>query len=119
MENIIFNQSIPVRHQVDVLVAGGGPAGCAAAWAAARMGKKVLLLEGHSCLGGLGTAGMVPAFMHISDGYHLLCAGFASELLHGCITVPLISNRRNQRRPQHPCRGPETDLRRTSDRSRG
>lgn len=91
MENIIFNQSIPVRHQVDVLVAGGGPAGCAAAWAAARMGKKVLLLEGHSCLGGLGTAGMVPAFMHISDGYHLLCAGFASELLtrlyHGAVDL--------------------------------
>lgn len=81
METISFERSIPVRHQVDVLVAGGGPAGCAAAWAAAKMGRKVLLLEGHSCLGGLGTAGMVPAFMHISDGYHLLCAGFASALL--------------------------------------
>lgn len=81
MKAIEFNKTVPIRHEVDVLVAGGGPAGCAAAWAAAQAGRKVLLLEGHSCLGGLGTAGMVPAFMHISDGYHLLCSGFASELL--------------------------------------
>ena len=81
MEKITFQRQIPIRHDVDVLVVGGGPAGCAVAWAAAQSGRKVLLLEGHSCLGGLGTAGMVPAFMSISDGYHLLCAGFASRLL--------------------------------------
>lgn len=81
MENVTFLRSIPVRHEVDVLVVGGGPSGCAAAWAAAQSGQKVLLLEGHSCLGGLGTAGMVPAFMSISDGYHFLCAGFAGKLL--------------------------------------
>lgn len=77
---VLFSQTIPVRYQPDVLVVGGGPAGCAAAWAAAQQKKSVLLLDGHSCLGGLGTAGMVPAFMHISDGEHFLCAGFASRL---------------------------------------
>lgn len=79
---VLFSQTVPIRYQPDVLVVGGGPAGCAAAWAAAQLKKSVLLLEGHSCLGGLGTAGMVPAFMHISDGEHFLCAGFATQLFN-------------------------------------
>lgn len=41
----------------DVIVAGGGPAGIAAAIAAARKGASVLLIEGHGCLGGVWTAG--------------------------------------------------------------
>ncbi|MBC2602725.1 FAD-dependent oxidoreductase [Puniceicoccus vermicola] len=41
----------------DVIVAGGGPAGIAAAIAASRTGAKVLILEGHGCLGGVWTAG--------------------------------------------------------------
>lgn len=80
--NVVFSKTIPVRYEPDILVVGGGPAGCAAAWAAAQFNKSVLLLEGHSCLGGLGTAGMVPAYMHISDGDHFLCSGFASRLFN-------------------------------------
>ncbi|MDD4889347.1 MAG: FAD-dependent oxidoreductase [Phycisphaerae bacterium] len=49
--------SLPVSAQVDVLVAGGGPAGLAAAIAAARAGAKTLLVEQANCLGGVGTAG--------------------------------------------------------------
>ncbi len=60
---IKIRREIPVRHEVDVFVAGGGPAGVAAAVAAARQGRKVFLAEGHSCLGGMGTAGLVPAFV--------------------------------------------------------
>ena len=45
--------------KVDVLVAGGGPAGCAAAVAAARQGLKVLLVERQTVLGGTATAGLV------------------------------------------------------------
>lgn len=41
----------------EVIVAGGGPAGIAAAVSAARSGVRVLLLEGHGCLGGVWTAG--------------------------------------------------------------
>ena len=44
----------------DVLVCGGGFAGISAALAAARQGKKVILLERQYILGGLGTA----AIMH-------------------------------------------------------
>lgn len=41
----------------DVVVAGGGPAGVAAAFAAARLGAKTLILEQFNCLGGVATAG--------------------------------------------------------------
>ena len=43
----------------DVIVAGGGPAGIAAAVAAARSGKRTMLVESHGCLGGIWTAGLV------------------------------------------------------------
>jgi ribulose 1,5-bisphosphate synthetase/thiazole synthase len=46
---------IPQLDTVDVLVAGGGSAGCVAAIAAARTGARVLLVERHGSLGGIGT----------------------------------------------------------------
>jgi hypothetical protein len=46
----------PVAAKVDVLVCGGGPAGCAAALYAARSGAKTLLLENLPFLGGVWTA---------------------------------------------------------------
>jgi len=55
--------SIPIRHSVDIFVAGGGPAGVACAVAAARQGRSVFLVEANTCFGGLDTAGLVPAFM--------------------------------------------------------
>lgn len=81
MSEMVFTKSLPLRYDVDVLVLGGGPAGCAAAVAAARGGAKVLLVEGQACLGGLGTAGLVPAFMTFGDGENFLAAGFGREIL--------------------------------------
>ena len=46
-----------VVAQADVLVAGGGTAGCVAAIAAARNGADVLLVERQGFLGGMMTAG--------------------------------------------------------------
>jgi choline dehydrogenase-like flavoprotein len=48
-----------VAAQADVLVVGGGPAGTAAAIAAARNGAKVVLVERYGHLGGLASGGMV------------------------------------------------------------
>ena len=48
---------LPVADEVDVLVAGGGPAGVAAGFAAARMRRRTLIVEQFNCLGGVATAG--------------------------------------------------------------
>lgn len=49
-------REIEIQKSVDVLVVGGGPAGIGASIAAARQGKKVLLLEKRAFLGGNITA---------------------------------------------------------------
>lgn len=56
------NTKIAVDDRWDVIVVGGGPGGCAAAISAAREGAKTLLIEAMGQLGGMGTAGMVPAW---------------------------------------------------------
>ena len=53
------SKKIPVIASVDVLVAGGGPAGIGAAIMAAREGVSVMLLEMADCIGGVATAGMM------------------------------------------------------------
>ena len=50
---------IPVAERCDVLVCGSGPAGVAAALAAARAGARTRLLEVQGCLGGVWTAGLL------------------------------------------------------------
>lgn len=53
------SREIPVVDHVQVLVAGGGPAGVGAAIAAARTGAKTLIVEQSNVLGGMATAGMM------------------------------------------------------------
>jgi len=77
---LVFTREIPVRRSVDVMVAGGGPAGVAAAVTAARQGSAVFLAEGHTCFGGMGTAGLVPMFCQFSDGVHFLAGGIGREV---------------------------------------
>lgn len=62
MTSKTFTMPIVHEHQCDVFIAGGGPAGLGAALAASRCGAKTVLVEQTGCLGGMGTAGMVPAF---------------------------------------------------------
>ena len=50
---------LKVAQETDVLVVGGGPAGFAAAVAAARTGAKTTLVERYGYLGGLWTGGIV------------------------------------------------------------
>ena len=54
---------LPVTADVDVLVCGGGPAGFAAAIAAAREGARTMVVEYTGCLGGMATSGLVGPFM--------------------------------------------------------
>lgn len=78
--SVVFERRIPVRHDVDVFVAGGGPAGITAAVTAARQKKRVFLAEANSCLGGMGTAGMLPLFMKFGDGERILATGVGQEI---------------------------------------
>jgi ribulose 1,5-bisphosphate synthetase/thiazole synthase len=60
----------PVFRDVDVLVAGSGPAGFAAALSAADAGAKVLLVERYGYLGGMMTGAHVVAVLGMGDGSH-------------------------------------------------
>lgn len=75
-------QPVPVHTECDVLVVGGGPAGTAAAVAAARLGADVVLLERYNHLGGLSTGGLVVWIDRMTDwsGRHVI-RGFAEEVL--------------------------------------
>jgi hypothetical protein len=66
----------------DVLVAGGGMAGTAAAIAAARQGARTLLFERHGFLGGAATAGAVGQFVgwETRAGRRVI-AGLAEEIV--------------------------------------
>jgi len=77
-------RDIPVLADADVVVAGGGPSGFAAAVTAARDGLRVILIERYGFLGGLATAGAVGTicglYLHHPDRVEQLIGGFASEL---------------------------------------
>lgn len=78
MDVIRKERAIEVVKQVEVLVAGGGPAGIGAAVAAARQGKRVLLLEKRGYLGGNITACYVENCNYFFKG-----TGFESEGIYG------------------------------------
>lgn len=58
---------IPVSKEVDVLVLGAGPAGCAAAIMAARLGVKALLVDALNAPGGMSTTGMMSHYTGTVD----------------------------------------------------
>ena len=69
-------------NRYDIAVCGGGFAGISAALAAARQGKRTLLLEKQFLLGGLGTAGLITIYLPLCDGFgHQVSFGIAEELL--------------------------------------
>ena len=72
-------------REVDVLVAGGGPAGVAAAIAAAREGAATLLVERFGYLGGMATAALVPCWAPFSDKEKLVVRGLLLEVVREMI----------------------------------
>jgi hypothetical protein len=71
--------------EYEVVVLGGGPAGIAAAVAAARAGRRTLLIERYGFLGGMGTAAGVTNFCglhaNVHGEMHRVVQGIASDLL--------------------------------------
>ena len=71
-------REIPVVEHADVVVCGGGPAGLAAAIAAARAGATTRLLEVGGCLGGVWTAGLLSWILDSGNK-----SGLMREILDG------------------------------------
>lgn len=85
-------REIPENSDYEVIVIGGGPAGCAAAAAAARNGAKTLLIESTYVLGGMGTAGLVPAWCPFSDKEKIIYRGIAEEVFNATkAQMPFLS----------------------------
>lgn len=73
------SRETPVHGEYEVVVLGGGPAGMAAAVAAARAGHRTLLIERYGFLGGMGTAAGVTNFC----GLHANVHGDIRQVVHG------------------------------------
>jgi hypothetical protein len=76
-----LSRTVQVDERVDLVVCGGGPAGCASALSAARLGKRVVLLEATGALGGMGTQGLVSNWYSLSDGERIIVKGLFWEIL--------------------------------------
>ncbi|MDD5677293.1 MAG: FAD-dependent oxidoreductase [Kiritimatiellae bacterium] len=81
---ILGTRTLPMDDAWDVIVAGGGPSGCAAATAAAREGARTLLIEATGALGGMGTMGLVPWFCGYSDRKQIIARGLAERIYDAC-----------------------------------
>lgn len=94
MDYLERSERLPVRRGYDVVVAGGGVAGAAAALSAVRNGKTALLLERSFMLGGLATAGLINFFVPMCNGRGTqIVFGMAEEMLrlsiaYGYDTLP-------------------------------
>jgi len=78
-------EELPLQGEVDLLVAGGGSAGCAAAVTAARLGLRTILVEEMPFLGGMSTGGCVGTYCGFyykerSGSLHALVGGLPGEI---------------------------------------
>ncbi len=89
-----FVTELECKKKYDVIVAGGGVAGVAAAITARRRGKSVLLLEKSNILGGLATLGLVNLFVPMCNGrgtqiiFGLADDWFYDSAKYGYDTIP-------------------------------
>jgi len=76
----VYTKRLVDEYDVDVFVAGGGPAGICAAVAAARAGASVFVAESSGAFGGAATAAYVPAFATFTDGRRQIVGGIGGEI---------------------------------------
>lgn len=82
--------TVPTIEETDVLVVGGGAAGCTAAIAAARAGVKVTLVERYNHFGGLVTGGLVFAILGhwANKGSIQVIRGIGEEMMRRLESLP-------------------------------
>lgn len=79
---------VPIAGRYDVIVAGGGLSGVAAALAAGRRNQRVLLLEKQCWLGGLATTGLVNYWVPLCNGRgKMIIKGMAEEFLRLSVSL--------------------------------
>ena len=78
-----------VVDRCDVVVVGGGPAGVAAAVAAARNGVSVCLIERYPYLGGLASGGMVLVLDDLANEFEISVRGITSEYIDRLVHIGL------------------------------
>jgi hypothetical protein len=76
-------RDVPVAHECDVCVVGGGCTGVFAAVRAAQLGATVALVEANGLLGGVATAGLVSIWHSLFDtaGALRLIGGLTAEVI--------------------------------------
>ncbi|MHC5794704.1 FAD-dependent oxidoreductase [Lacisediminihabitans sp. FW035] len=79
--------SIPALAEVDVVVVGGGSAGCSAAIAASRGGARVLIVEKSARLGGIGTAVLDTFYGFYTPGENRKVVGGIGDEVVGALTA--------------------------------
>jgi len=94
MNTYTLSKTLTVKKNYDVIVAGGGVAGVAAAVSAAKNGFSTLLLEKSNILGGLATLGLINLFVPMCNGRGKqiifgLCEKWARQsALYGFDSIP-------------------------------
>lgn len=83
---MLYTKNVEKTYTYDTVVCGGGFSGFAAAYAAAREGLKVVLIERNACLGGVGTQGLVNHILGVrsvnkKDFTYTTCVGDVFEKL--------------------------------------
>ena len=91
---ITLTEQFEAKDSFDVIVAGAGVAGVSAAVAAARCGKRVMLIEKNVILGGLATSGLINLFVPMCNGRGVkiikgMCDEFVrTAIKYGYDTIP-------------------------------
>ncbi len=96
----VLRSELPVAGDYDVVVAGAGLAGVAAATAAARAGARTAVVECRPYAGGISTAGMEPSicnYFHDTRG-ELIVGGRPLELIERMVGLGAVHRNWDQHR---------------------